>query len=159
MDAATLLPIAGGVSKGTKIVRSVKKALPLVIKAASVYGLGSAVVNSARKIASGEGWTIRDVDTVVNALTAGVGLSRQGGFGKKTKNVKNTVTEDLSLKPKAGKEGSELKLTAEEMKSIDDADKLADALFNKAKAGNSGLTKEQFAETYDVDSLFETAKA
>lgn len=55
MDAATLLPIAGGASKGVKIARSVKKALPLIVKAASVYGLGSAVVNSARKIASGEG--------------------------------------------------------------------------------------------------------
>lgn len=52
MDAATL-PL-GGAAKGWKVVRAVKKALPTIVKAASVYGLGSAVVNSATKIANGE---------------------------------------------------------------------------------------------------------
>ena len=43
MDAATLLPILGGGAKGLKIVKGVKAALPTIIKAASVYGLGAGV--------------------------------------------------------------------------------------------------------------------
>lgn len=54
MDAATLLPLLGAGAKGVKTVAAVKRALPTIIKAASVYGLGSAVVNSAKKIANGE---------------------------------------------------------------------------------------------------------
>lgn len=88
MDAATLLPIIGGGANSLKIIKNVKKALPTIIKAASVYGLGSAVVNSANKIANNEDWTLRDVSTVLNALTAGVGLSKQGGLGRSTKTTK-----------------------------------------------------------------------
>ena len=54
MDAATLLPILGGAAKGGKIVKTIKNALPTIIKAASVYGLGNTVINSAKKIANGE---------------------------------------------------------------------------------------------------------
>lgn len=88
MDAATLLPVLGGGAKGLKIVKGVKAALPTIIKAASVYGLGAGVVDTAKKIASGQKFTVRDVDMLVNTLTAGVGLGKSGGFGKGTKTTK-----------------------------------------------------------------------
>ena len=76
MDAVTLLPIMGGAGHAAKTVNAVKKSLPTIIKAASVYGLGAGVVDAANKIASGQKFTVRDVDMLVNALTAGVGLGK-----------------------------------------------------------------------------------
>jgi len=153
MDAATLLPLIGGASKTAKTVKAVKNALPLIIKAASVYGLGSAVVNSANKIANGENWTVRDVSMVVNALTAGVGLSKQGGLGKSKVKVKEL--EPVTLKSKDG--NISLTLNSEELKQIKDPDALLDAMFNKAKSSNTNLTKEQFGKQFDVNSLLKTA--
>ena len=61
MDAATLLPLLGGVAKSGKLAKGVKAAEPLlkkaakvVITSASVWGLGNAVISSASKIANGE---------------------------------------------------------------------------------------------------------
>lgn len=155
MDAATALPLAGGFIKTGRVVKAVKKALPLVIKAASVYGLGSAVVDTAKKIANGEDFTVRDVSMIVNALTAGVGIKRQGGLGRKT--TKTDVVEPLSLKGRAT-ETPELSLTSEQMKDIKSADDLFDAMFAKAQEADPNITKEQFGEKYDVDSLLKTVK-
>ena len=41
MDAATLLPLVGDPIRGISVVNTVKKSLPTIIKAASVYGLGA----------------------------------------------------------------------------------------------------------------------
>jgi len=97
MDAATLLPFIGGAAKAGKITKAVKTALPVIIKAASVYGLGSAVVTSAKKIANGEKFTVRDVSNVVNGITAGVGVARSGGFGKQTKSATKGYSETLKV--------------------------------------------------------------
>ena len=113
MDAATLIPFAGGVANGAKVVRAVKKSLPTIIKAASVYGLGAGVVDAANKIASGQKFTVRDVDMVVNALTAGVGLGKSGGLGKANKTSK---TRAYSENFKLG--NTEVKLGDAEIKSI-----------------------------------------
>lgn len=88
MDATMLLPILGGAGKIARIPNAVKKALPTIVKAASVYGLGAGVVETANKIASGQKFTARDVDMLVNAITAGVGIGKSGGFGKGTKTTK-----------------------------------------------------------------------
>ena len=88
MDATMLLPVLGGMGKMARIPMAVKKALPTIIKAASVYGLGAGVVDTAKKIASGQKFTVRDVDMLVNTLTAGVGIGKSGGFGKGTKTTK-----------------------------------------------------------------------
>lgn len=88
MDATMLLPILGGAGKIARIPNAVKKALPTIVKAASVYGLGAGVVETAKKIASGQKFTTRDVDMLVNAITAGVGIGKSGGFGKGTKTTK-----------------------------------------------------------------------
>ena len=113
MDAATLLPFAGGAANSAKVIRAVKKSLPTIIKAASVYGLGAGVVDAANKIASGQKFTVRDVDMVVNALTAGVGLGKSGGLGKSTKTSKTKAySENLKLGD------TEVKLGDSEIKSI-----------------------------------------
>ncbi len=88
MDAATIIPVLGAGIKGANIAKTVGKALPTIIKAASVYGLGAGVVETAKKIASGQKFTVRDVDMLVNALTAGVGIGKSGGFGRSTKTTK-----------------------------------------------------------------------
>lgn len=88
MDATMLLPVLGGMGKMARIPMAVKKALPTIVKAASVYGLGAGVVDTANKIASGQKFTVRDVDMLVNAITAGVGLGKSGGFGRSTKTIK-----------------------------------------------------------------------
>lgn len=88
MDATMLLPVLGGMGKIARIPMAVKKALPTIVKAASVYGLGAGVVDTANKIASGQKFTVRDVDMLVNAITAGVGLGKSGGFGRGTKTTK-----------------------------------------------------------------------
>lgn len=132
MDAATLLPIIGEGTRGFRVVNSVKKALPTIIKAASVYGLGSAVVTSAQKIASGDRWTVRDVSNVVNGLTASVGLSKQGGLGKSTKTTK---TKNYSETFKVG--DTEVTLDNDQitdiMRSPDQAKALKDVISQKAK--------------------------
>lgn len=88
MDATMLLPVLGGMGKLTRIPEAVKSALPTIIKAASVYGLGAGFVETAKKIASGQKFTARDVDMLVNAITAGIGIGKSGGFGRSTKTTK-----------------------------------------------------------------------
>ena len=144
MDAATIIPGLGAGIKGANIAKTVGKALPTIIKAASVYGLGAGVVETAKKIASGQKFTVRDVDMLVNTLTAGVGLGKSGGFGKKTKKV--DITEGISLKSKNGEKT--VSLSGEELKDVDTPDKLFDKLVAKSK-----LTKEQFSEQFDTKSL------
>ena len=156
MDAATLLPFLGGAAKSGKLLKGakasgelMKKAARVVITGASAWGLGSAIVNSATKIANGEKFTVRDVSNVVNGITAGVGIAKSGGFGKSK--TKTKVAEEIKLKSNDGT--SELVISPEQAERITDPDELFDALFNKAKEGNASLTKEQFAEKFNVDSL------
>ena len=144
MDAATLLPIIGGGANSLKVVRAVKNALPTIIKAASVYGLGSAVVNSANKIANGEDWTLRDISTVLNAITAGVGLSKQGGLGKSTKTTK---TKGYSENFKVGE--TEVTLNNKQITDIMKSSNQADALTNAIKARAKNASKEEINAALD----------
>ena len=160
MDAATALPFLGGVAKTGKIAKGIKAATPLLQKAArviitgaSAYGLGSAVVASASKIANGEKFTVRDVSNVVNGITAGVGIAKSGGLGKSK--IKTKVTEEIKLKSNDG--SSELVIPADKAKEISNPDELFDALFTKAKEKTPSLTKEQFAEKYNVNSLLQSS--
>lgn len=134
MDAATLLPIIGEGTRGFRVVNSVKKALPTIIKAASIYGLSSAVVTSAQKIASGDKWTVRDVSNVVNGLTAGVGLSRQGGLGKQSKAVKSKgYSEEFTVGQKAEKVSLDNNQIKEILRSSDQPKALRSAIKEQAK--------------------------
>jgi hypothetical protein len=75
-----------------------QKAARVIITGASAYGLGSAVVTSASKIANGEKFTVRDVSNVVNGITAGVGIAKSGGFGKQSKTTKTEVFKEQKFK-------------------------------------------------------------
>ena len=154
MDAAVMLPFLGAGIKATSVVGKIKKALPILIKAASVYGLGSTFVNSAKKIANGEKWTTRDLSMVVNGLTAAVGLSRQGGLGKSKTKV--TASEPVRLEGVDGQ--TPIELSSNEMAAIKNGDELLDALFTKAKAQNTNLTKEEFNQQYKVDDVVKTVQ-
>jgi hypothetical protein len=154
MDATMAIPILGGIGAISRIPKIVKNTLPTIVKAASVYGLGAGLVNTAEKIASGN-FTVRDVDVLVNALTAGVGIKKSGGFGKSTKQVKSSKLEPVSIKSKDGK--TTLALNESNMESIKNPDDLIEALFKEAKKTNSNLTKEQFSEQFNLDDAFDIA--
>ena len=89
MDTATLLPFVGDATQAAKVAVHIRKALPTIIKLASLYGMSDAVINTATKIANGEKFTARDLSIVANAITSGIALGKVGGFGKSTKNSKN----------------------------------------------------------------------
>ena len=143
MDAATLLPFAGGLAKDAKVIKSIKNALPTIIKAASVYGLGSAVVESANKIANNESWTTRDVANLINGITAGVGIARSGGFGKSSKKV--AKAKDINIK---GSDGKSLNLRGEDLSEISSKQELFDLAFKKAKKDNPNLTEDEFVKNF-----------
>lgn len=141
MDAATALPFLGGIAKTGKVAKGIKAATPLLQKAAriiitgaSAYGLGSAVVNSASKIANGEKFTVRDVSNVVNGITAGVGIAKSGGFGKQNKTTKTEVFKEQTFK--VG--NTDVKLNPDELDAIakapDQAKALRDAIKSKASS-------------------------
>ena len=143
MDAATLLPFIGGAAKSGKVVKAVKSALPIIIKAASVYGLGNAVVTSAKKIANGEKFTVRDVSNVVNGITAGVGIARSGGFGRNTRQV--SKTQDINI---VGKDGKSLKIDAEALEGVKTKEDLHNVAFAQAKTDNPNITEEAFTKNF-----------
>jgi len=140
MDAATLLPFAGGAFKTTKIVKAVKSALPTIIKAASVYGLGSAVVTSAKKIANGEKFTVRDLSNVVNGITAGVGVARAGGFGKQSKSATRGYSETVKVGD------TDVTLNDTQLKEIMHAADQPKALREAISAQAEGVSQEQVAK-------------
>lgn len=148
MDAATMLPFLGGVAKTGKVAKAITKATPLLQKAArviitsaSVYGMGSAVVTSANKIANGEKFTVRDVSNVVNGITAGVGIAKSGGFGRSTK--KTTITGFKEQSFKVGK--TDVKLTSDQLDEIAKAPDQAKALRDAIKAQASGESQSAIA--------------
>ena len=150
MDAATLLPFIGGAAKTGKVVKAVKSALPVIIKAASVYGLGSAVVTSAKKIANGEKFTVRDVSNVVNGITAGVALGRSGGFGKQSKSATKGYSEKLTVGD------NEVSLNDTQLKEIMKAADQPKALREAISAQAKDASQEQIAKA--AESLLKEKK-
>ena len=150
MDAATLLPFLGGAAKTGKVAGAlktiasadlVKKAARIVITGASAWGLGSAVVNSATKIANGEKFTVRDVSNVVNGITAGVGIAKSGGFGKSTKKSTTTVFKEQNFK--VGE--ADVKLTSDQLKDIAESADQAAALRSAISKQATSASKQDVA--------------
>lgn len=148
MDAATALPLLGGVVKTGKIAKGIKAATPLLQKAArviitsaSAYGLGSAVVISASKIANGEKFTVRDVSNVVNGITAGVGIAKSGGLGKQNKTTKTEAFKEQTFK--VG--NTDVKLSSDELDAIAKAPDQAKALRDAIKSKASGESQSNIA--------------
>lgn len=88
---------------------------------------------------------MRDVSTLVNGLTAGVGISRQGGFGK---SAKTTKTKGYSETLKVG--DKDITLNNDQintiLKSNDQAKALRDAIGAQAK----NASKAEIAEAAET---------
>lgn len=155
LDAGTLIPGIGSAAKVSKIGKMIKKAAPLLIKAASAAGIADATVNTIKKIANGESFTINDVRKIVNGLSAGVALHKTGVLtpGKTTKSMK----QHMDIKPTSSNTPS-VRLKKSEMESITklapekQMDALSDLLLNKvkAKAPNTTLTKDTVLQEFNI---------
>lgn len=152
MDAVTLLPLIGDATKAATTAVRIRKALPTIIKLASIYGMGEAVINSAKKIANGEDWTLRDLSLVVNAVTSGIALGKVGGFGKSQHTVKGAkVTSDITKSVGTGENAISITLKGSELDSIsgqsDAKSKLTSLVKRKLQEKNIVKTDDEVAST------------
>lgn len=153
MDTATLLPLVGDATKAAKTAISIKKALPTIIKLASLYGMGDAVVNTATKIANGEKFTVRDLSVIANALTAGVALGKVGGFGKKARTQRGELKfKDQEISVGTGENATKVKVTGDQLeaasKSSDTRKALETYVKNDPKV--AGKTDEEIKKAVDA---------
>lgn len=75
MDAATLIPGLGTMTKGAKVTKAIKTAAPILRKAFTALGLGTSLT-ALGKVMSGEELTINDWRLLVNGLNAVTGIGR-----------------------------------------------------------------------------------
>ena len=150
MDATMAIPILGGMGKIAKVPERIAKAMPTILKAASVYGIGSGTINTLQKIASGEKFTVRDLDAVVNTLTGAVGLGKSGGLGKSKKSM---AIKDVDISGSA--EGTKsFKLKGTDLEKVETPEAFKKLVVSKAKAaGDSSVTVENVAERYDLSKF------
>ena len=152
MDATMAIPILGGMSKIAKVPERIAKAMPTILKAASVYGIGSGTINTLQKIASGEKFTVRDLDAVVNTLTGAVGLGKSGGFGKSKKEM---AIKNVAINGNSSIEGTKsFTLKGSDLEKIETPEALKKLVVTKAKAaGDNAVTVENAAERYDLSKF------
>lgn len=149
MDAITLLPVVGDTVQAANVAKGVRKALPTIIKAASLFGMGDAVKTTATKIANGEKFTVRDLDLIANALTAGLAMYRVGGFGKPKFDSKPrafSISAKQSGKPK-------LEFTSAQLEEIKTVDEMKSAILKQAQSKDNKITAENLAEHYNIDDI------
>ena len=152
MDATMAIPILGGMGKIAKVPERIAKAMPTILKAASVYGIGSGTINTLQKIASGEKFTVRDLDAVVNTLTGAVGLGKSGGFGKSKKEM---AIKNVAINGNSSIEGTKsFTLKGSDLEKIETPEALKKLVVTKAKAaGDNAVTVENAAERYDLSKF------
>lgn len=152
MDATMAIPILGGMGKIAKIPERIAKAMPTILKAASVYGIGSGTINTLQKIASGEKFTVRDLDSVVNTLTAAIGLGKSGGFGKSKEEM---AIKNVAIKGNNSIEGTKsFTLKGSDLEKIETPKALKELVAKEAKvAGDNAVTVENVAERYDLSKF------
>lgn len=75
MDAATLIPGLGTITKGAKVTKAIKTAAPILRKAFTALGLGTSLT-ALGKVMSGEELTINDWRLLANGLNAVTGIGR-----------------------------------------------------------------------------------
>lgn len=110
MDAATLIPGLGTIAKGAKVTKAIKAVAPILRKAFTVLGLGTART-ALGKVMSGEELTINDWRLLANGLNAVTGIGRnvagkklytqKAGAGKLSKPLEvnvNGKTKEISFK-------------------------------------------------------------
>lgn len=154
---ATLIPFAGGAAKLGKVGKAIKNAAPLLIKGAAALGLSDAVVNTVKKIASGESFTINDARRIVQGFSGGLTLHRTGL--KTPGKVKTEMVDanSLILKSKNNSVGN-VRLNKQELESVrklsadKQKEKLAEIVLNHVKKSNKNttLTKDNILDAFDV---------
>ena len=147
LDAATLIPFAGGAAKATKIAKliteskAIGKAVNIIGGISSGAGAGMGIVAAYNNIVNGDDWTIEDIRTVVNGIRGITNLSRLKGSavkkGEVTDNSKGTI----------GSSDDAIQITKKEYDDImalpkdQQANKMAEYIRDNAKNKES-LTKQ-----------------
>lgn len=157
MDAATLIPVAGGLSKLGKIGKAVKNAAPLLIKGAAALGLGDAIINTIKKAVSGESFTINDARRIVQGFSGGLALHRTG---LKTPGKKMGALRDADVFTIKAKDSSvsNVRLNKKEIESVTSLapdkqkEKLAEIVLEHVKKSNANtkLTKENVLDSFEA---------
>lgn len=157
LDAATLLPFVGGAAKVGKVAKAIKNAAPLLIKGAAVLGLSDAVVNTIKKAASGESFTINDVRRIVQGFSGGLALHRTGlkTPGKKAGALRDADAFTIKAKDK---NVANVRLNKKEIESVTSLapdkqkEKLAEIVLEHVKKGNANttLTKETVLDAFEA---------
>ena len=149
LDAVSLLPFAGSAAQTGKVVTKIKKIAPTALKLLAAYGISDATKMAFDKVTNGDDWTIRDVRTVLNALSGAVSL-RKTGIGGSKRPAKTSNEIEVKIKGKSEK----IKLTDAEIKKVNEAsDK------NKALSDLIVARKRVKVSDVDVSSNFVSRKA
>lgn len=95
-DAASIIPGLGvGASTG-KVMKAVKKGLPVLMKLAGVAGIGSAFSLAVNKIQSGEKLTMKDLRIIMNGVLGTYTMAKQGiDITNSRKNAGKNIDVDL----------------------------------------------------------------
>lgn len=72
LDTASLLPMVGFGAKTMKAVKTIKNTITPIIKILSIANVGSATINTAKKIANGEKFTSDDLSQVIQGIASSV---------------------------------------------------------------------------------------
>lgn len=149
LDTGTLIPGIGTGAKVTKAGKAIKKIAPVLIKAASAWGLGDAFVNTVNKISNGESFTINDVRRIVNGIQGGITLNKVGIKNPGKQVTEAGIPETTKLSGGKGKTKLDVELSKAEIEKIqnlpagEQRKKYEELLFKKALAAKKakGLKK------------------
>lgn len=143
-----MIPFAGSASQAGKVVKTIKKMAPLVLKVLGWAGVGQGVKTAYDKIVNGDDWTVRDVSTVLNAVAGGITMAKSGVKGSKRP---ATTSNEVEVKVKG--KSKKVTLTDTEIKKVSEAS-------DKSKALTDIVAKKYKAKIDDVDvsESFKTGK-
>lgn len=116
LDLASVIPFVGSGAQAGKTVFKLRKIAPTALKLLSAYGISDATKMAFDKITNGDDWTVRDVRTVLNALSGAISLSKTGIGGNK-RPTKTTNEVEVKVKGKSEK----VRLTDVEVKKINES--------------------------------------
>ena len=96
-DAASIVPVLGvGASTG-KVMKALKKGLPVLMKLAGIAGIGSSLSLAVNKIQSGEELTMKDLRIIMNGVLGTYTMAKQG-IDVTNSRKKNGAKVDVDLK-------------------------------------------------------------
>lgn len=153
LDAATLIPFAGGAAKAAKIANAIRKSKPLakainwIAGAASAMGAGRGIATAYENIVNGDDWTIEDIRTIVNGIRGITNLNNLRGSAIKKGEVTDSTVGTI------GKDENAIQITKKEYDDImalpkdQQAKKMAEYIRSKKKdLGGPKMTEEEALE-------------